>query len=72
MPLQSGNNDILRLMKRRYLRELYAERVQTIRNLIPHACIGVDVITGFPGESDQHFIDTHQFLADLDIDYIHA
>ena len=72
MPLQSGHNDILRSMKRRYLRELYAERVETIRQLIPHACIGVDVITGFPRESDLHFEDTFRFLRDLEIDYIHA
>ena len=72
MPLQSGNNDILRLMKRRYQRELYAERVETIRRLIPHACIGVDVITGFPGETDEHFANTYSFLRALDIDYIHA
>ncbi len=72
MPLQSGNNEILKKMRRRYLRELYAERVSTIRKYMPHACIGVDVITGFPGETDDHFNDTFQFLHALDIDYIHA
>lgn len=72
MPLQSGNNDILKKMRRRYLRELYAERVASIKKIMPHACIGVDVITGFPGESDDHFLDSYQFLASLDIDYIHA
>lgn len=72
MPLQSGNNEILGKMRRRYLRELYAERVDHIRFRMPHACIGVDVITGFPGESDNHFMDTFHFLEDLHIDYIHA
>ena len=72
MPLQSGSNDILRLMRRRYLRELYADRVSTIKAEMPHACIGVDVITGFPGETDAHFEETFDFLHDLDISYIHA
>ncbi len=72
MPLQSGNNEILAKMRRRYLRELYAEKVKRIRYFMPHACIGVDVITGFPGESDIHFKDTLQFLEDIDISYIHA
>lgn len=72
MPLQSGNNEILGLMRRRYRRELYADRVAQIKNAMPHACIGVDVITGFPGETDDHFMDTYMFLRDLDIDYIHA
>jgi threonylcarbamoyladenosine tRNA methylthiotransferase MtaB len=72
MPLQSGNNEILKKMRRRYLRELYSERVRAIKELMPHACIGVDVITGFPGESDAHFMDTYNFLGELDIDYIHA
>src|SRR5690606_35890737 len=72
MPLQSGSNDILRLMRRRYLRELYADRVSTIKAEMPHACIGVDVITGFPGETDAHFEDTFDFLNGLDISYIHA
>ncbi len=72
MPLQSGNNEILGKMRRRYVRELYSERVEQIRNLMPHACIGVDVITGFPGESDHHFMDTLHFLEDLEIDYIHV
>lgn len=72
MPLQSGNNEILAKMQRRYKRELYAERVKQIRDQMPHACIGVDVITGFPGESDVHFHDTLNFLEDLQIDYIHA
>lgn len=72
MPLQSGNNDILRTMKRRYLRELYAERVSAIRRQIPHACIGVDMIAGFPGETDDHFLDSYSFIRDLEVDYIHA
>ena len=72
IPLQSGSNDILKKMKRRYLRELYSERVAKIREVMPHACIGVDVIVGFPGETDEHFLDTYQFLHDLDISYLHV
>lgn len=72
MPLQSGNNEILGRMRRRYRRERYADRVQKVRSLLPHACIGVDVITGFPGETDGHFEDTYNFLDGLAIDYIHA
>ncbi len=72
IPLQSGSNAILRLMKRRYMRELYAERVAKIREVMPHACIGVDVIVGFPGETDEHFLETYHFLNDLDISYLHV
>ena len=72
IPLQSGSNDILKRMKRRYLRELYAERVQKIKEVMPHACIGVDVIVGFPGETDEHFLDTYHFLNALDISYLHV
>lgn len=72
MPLQSGSNDILRLMRRRYLRNVYADRVATIRSEMPYACIGVDVITGFPGETDTHFEESFQFLSDLDISYVHV
>jgi threonylcarbamoyladenosine tRNA methylthiotransferase MtaB len=72
IPLQSGNNEILGKMRRRYKRELYADRVATIKKLMPHCCIGVDVIVGFPSESDAHFKDTYQFLADLDISYLHV
>lgn len=72
IPLQSGSNDVLKKMKRRYLRELYAERVTKIREVMPHACIGVDVIVGFPGETDAHFLDTYHFLNDLDISYLHV
>ena len=72
IPLQSGSNDILKLMKRRYLREIYTERVQKIREVMPNACIGVDVIVGFPGESDEHFLETYHFLAEIDISYLHV
>jgi threonylcarbamoyladenosine tRNA methylthiotransferase MtaB len=59
-------------MKRRYMRELYTERVAKIREVMPHACIGVDVIVGFPGETDEHFLETYHFLNDLDISYLHV
>lgn len=72
IPLQSGSNDILKKMKRRYLRELYVDRVIKIREVMPHACIGVDVIVGFPGETDEHFLETYHFLNDLDISYLHV
>ncbi|MEO1514597.1 MAG: tRNA (N(6)-L-threonylcarbamoyladenosine(37)-C(2))-methylthiotransferase MtaB [Bacteroidota bacterium] len=72
MPLQSGNNKQLRQMRRRYKRELYAERVAHIRQYLPHACIGVDVIVGFPGETEEDFLETYQFLQELDISYLHV
>lgn len=72
IPLQSGSNDILKKMKRRYLRELYVDRVNQIREVMPHACIGVDVIVGFPGETDAHFLETYHFLHELDISYLHV
>ena len=72
IPLQSGSNDILKKMKRRYMRELYIERVAKIKEVMPHACIGVDVIVGFPGETDDHFIETYNFLTELDISYLHV
>lgn len=72
IPLQSGSNKILGLMKRRYQRELYTERVTTIKALIPNCCIGVDVIVGFPGETAEDFLDTYQFLNGLDISYLHV
>ncbi|HEX8562645.1 MAG TPA: tRNA (N(6)-L-threonylcarbamoyladenosine(37)-C(2))-methylthiotransferase MtaB [Flavobacterium sp.] len=72
IPLQSGSNDILKKMKRRYLREVYTERVNKIREVMPHACIGVDVIVGFPGETDAHFLETYNFVNDLDISYLHV
>ncbi|MDH3245581.1 MAG: tRNA (N(6)-L-threonylcarbamoyladenosine(37)-C(2))-methylthiotransferase MtaB [Saprospiraceae bacterium] len=72
MPLQSGNNRILKMMQRRYRRELYFERVQKIKTTMPDACIGADIIAGFPGESDEDFQITIDFLMELDISYIHA
>ena len=72
VPLQSGSNKILRLMRRRYQRELYTDRVNTILNEMPHACIGVDVITGFPGETHEDFLDTFHFLNALPIAYLHV
>lgn len=72
IPLQSGNNRLLKAMRRKYLRELYAERVAYIKNLRPDACIGVDVIVGFPGETDEEFMDTIDFLKDLPISYLHV
>ena len=72
IPLQSGSNDILRLMRRRYLREVYTERVNKIREVMPHACIGVDVIVGFPGETDEHFLETYNYLNEMDISYLHV
>lgn len=72
IPLQSGSNKILRLMRRRYLRELYEDRIKVIKDLMPHCCIGVDVIVGFPGETDEDFLDTYQFLISLDISYLHV
>jgi threonylcarbamoyladenosine tRNA methylthiotransferase MtaB len=72
IPLQSGSDEILGLMKRRYKRALYAERVDWIRKEIPHASIGVDVIVGFPGETEKHFDETLDFLAQLDITYLHV
>ncbi len=72
IPLQSGSNEILKLMKRRYQREIYTERVNKIREVMPHVCIGVDVIVGFPGETNEHFMETYHFLNDLDISYLHV
>lgn len=72
IPLQSGSNDILKKMKRRYMRELYVDRVLKIKEVMPHACIGVDVIVGFPGESEEHFLETYNFLNELDISYLHV
>tara|TARA_R110002049_G_scaffold25972_4_gene90823 strand:+ start:2737 stop:4062 length:1326 start_codon:yes stop_codon:yes gene_type:complete len=72
IPLQSGNNTILKKMKRRYMRELYVDRVSKIKEVMPHACIGVDVIVGFPGETDEHFLETYNFLNELDISYLHV
>ena len=72
MPLQSGNNKQLRMMARRYKRELYAERVKKIKSLMPHCCIGVDVIVGFPGETDEDFLESYNFIESLDISYLHV
>ncbi|PVH23907.1 tRNA (N(6)-L-threonylcarbamoyladenosine(37)-C(2))-methylthiotransferase MtaB [Sphingobacterium corticibacter] len=72
MPLQSGNNKTLAAMRRRYKRELYAERVAKIKSLMPNCCIGVDVIVGFPGETREDFLDTYNFLNELDVSYLHV
>jgi len=72
IPLQSGSNKILGSMRRRYKRELYAERVGLIKTLMPHCCIGVDVIVGFPGETDADFMQTFDLLHQLDISYLHV
>jgi threonylcarbamoyladenosine tRNA methylthiotransferase MtaB len=72
VPLQSGSDKILKAMRRRYARHLYQERVAWIKNKMPHACIGVDVIVGFPGETHEDFMDTYHFLNDLDISYLHV
>lgn len=72
IPLQSGNNFLLKKMRRKYLRELYAEKVEKIKNVMPHACIGVDVIVGFPGEGEEEFLDTYNFIQSLDVSYLHV
>jgi threonylcarbamoyladenosine tRNA methylthiotransferase MtaB len=72
IPLQSGSNEILGAMRRRYRRELYAERVAEIKSLMPHCCIGVDVIVGFPGETEAHFTETFEFLHSIDVSYFHV
>jgi threonylcarbamoyladenosine tRNA methylthiotransferase MtaB len=72
IPLQSGSDYILKKMKRRYLTDLYTDRINTIKSLMPHCCIGVDVIVGFPGETEEHFLETYNFLNELDISYLHV
>jgi len=72
IPLQSGSNETLAAMRRRYKKELYEEKVKLIKKLMPHACIGVDVIVGFPGETETHFNDTVNFLTSIDISYLHV
>jgi threonylcarbamoyladenosine tRNA methylthiotransferase MtaB len=72
IPLQSGSNKILGLMRRRYQRELYTERVAKIKAVMPNCCIGVDVIVGFPGETQEDFLDTYQFLNELEVSYLHV
>ncbi len=72
IPLQSGSDEILQQMKRRYGSAMYVDRVKRIKEVMPHACIGVDVIVGFPGESDAHFLETYHLLNELDISYLHV
>ncbi|WP_084418741.1 tRNA (N(6)-L-threonylcarbamoyladenosine(37)-C(2))-methylthiotransferase MtaB [Arenibacter certesii] len=72
IPLQSGSDVVLKLMRRRYLTDLYVDRVNKIREVMPDACIGVDVIVGFPGETEEHFLTTYNFLNTLDISYLHV
>ena len=72
IPLQSGCNKVLALMRRRYKRELYSERVANIKRLMPDCCIGVDVIVGFPGETQEDFLDTYNFLNELEVSYLHV
>ena len=72
IPLQSGSDEILKRMRRRYMTHLYIDRVKRIKRTMPHACIGVDVIVGFPGETDEHFLETYHFLNELDISYLHV
>lgn len=72
IPLQSGSNELLKKMRRRYMKELYVDRVERIKSKMPNACIGVDVIVGFPGETDDLFLETFNFLNELDISYLHV
>ena len=72
IPLQSGSDKILSAMRRRYKRDLYEERTEKINSIIPDVCIGVDVIVGFPGETDDDFLDTYNFLNELNISYLHV
>lgn len=72
IPLQSGSDKILSLMRRRYKRDLYVSRVAKIKEVMPHCCIGVDVIVGFPGETREDFVDTYNFLNELDVSYLHV
>lgn len=72
VPLQSGSDKILKLMRRKYLSKLYRERVQKIKAVMPHACIGVDVIVGFPGETKEQFLETYNFINELDVSYLHV
>ena len=72
IPLQSGCDDVLKRMKRRYLSDLYVNRVNSIKESMPHCCIGADVIVGFPGETDEKFLETYHFLNELDVSYLHV
>ena len=72
IPLQSGSDELLKKMKRRYLRKVYTNRVSKIKEVMPNACIGVDVIVGFPGETDELFLETYNYLSELNISYLHV
>lgn len=72
IPLQSGSDALLKLMKRRYMSSLYTDRVEQIKRVMPNACIGVDVIVGFPGETEERFLETYNYLNELDISYLHV
>lgn len=72
IPLQSGSDRILKFMRRKYLTQLYRERIELIKSVMPHACIGVDVIVGFPGETDEEFLKTYEFVNSLDVSYLHV
>ena len=72
IPLQSGSDRILKSMRRRYLTPLYTQRIAAIKELMPHACVGVDVIVGYPGETEEDFLTSYRFLVDLDISYLHV
>ncbi len=72
IPMQSGSDKILKLMRRRYVRDLYADRIRSIRELMPNACIGADVIVGFPGETEDDFLDTYRFINELELSYLHV
>lgn len=72
IPLQSGSDEILVRMRRKYLRDLYKSRIEYIKQVMPDCCIGVDVIVGFPGETDDHFLETYDFIQQLDISYLHV
>ena len=72
IPLQSGSDDLLKLMSRRYLTQLYTNRIESIKEAMPNACIGVDVIVGFPGETNEHFLETYNYLNTLEISYLHV
>ena len=72
VPLQSGSPDILKAMRRRYKRDVYSDRVEKIKSIMPHCCIGVDVIVGFPGETEELFMETYNFINELDVSYLHV
>jgi threonylcarbamoyladenosine tRNA methylthiotransferase MtaB len=72
IPLQSGSDKILKMMRRRYLRDLYQNRVEKIKSLMPHCCIGVDVIVGFPDETEEDFLETYKFINELNVSYLHV